>query len=141
MKYRCLNQNSPRFKDYGGRGIVVCERWRNSFDAYVEDLGSAPSPKHTVDRTDNDGPYSPENCRWVSKEIQSHNRRSNRLLELNGKKMLLCQWVKLTGLSRRTITARIDWGWSIKEALTTPVNINLRCNKKKALVKISACGA
>jgi hypothetical protein len=75
MKWRCLNPNYKPYPNYGGRGITVCDRWRDSFEAFLADVGPRPSPKHTLDRIDNDGDYEPGNVAWRTRKEQNQNRR------------------------------------------------------------------
>lgn len=117
---RCSNPKNPAFKNYGGRGIVVCERWLTSYDTFLADMGRKPSPAHTLDRVDNNGPYSPENCRWATRVVQANNTRRNRLLEEDGHVHTAKDWSHLTGLSLSCIWTRLSNGWSIHDTLTLP---------------------
>jgi hypothetical protein len=82
MIQRCENPNNPKYKDYGARGILVCERWRNSFDKFVEDVGPKPSQYHTIDRIDVNGHYEPNNVRFATAKEQANNRRNSKALGL-----------------------------------------------------------
>jgi hypothetical protein len=76
MKRRCLNPNHPQWKDYGGRGIQLCQKWAGSFEAFLSDVGKKPEPHLTLDRIDNDGNYEAANVRWADRTTQSRNRRN-----------------------------------------------------------------
>lgn len=116
---RCENPNNNRYDDWGGRGIKMCEEWRTSFDNFLRDMGNRPSPKHQIDRIDNDGDYSPENCKWSDLYEQSHNTRRNRWVEYDGRKQTIDQWALELGLKYRTLHARlVDYHWPIERALT-----------------------
>lgn len=120
MKQRCYNPKHFRYMFYGGRGITVCERWRNSFIAFYEDMGERPS-KCTLDRIDNDGNYTPENCRWATAVQQGNNRITNRGITCKGETKNLKQWAAITGIDRSLISRRLHKGWPIEKALFQPV--------------------
>lgn len=104
MKGRCYDPNDKSFPDYGGRGIYVCERWLEKpfgFRHFLEDMGKKPGPQYSIDRIDNDGPYSPDNCRWATATEQANNRRTRRDTQLytyNGKTKTLKEWSVATGI-------------------------------------------
>lgn len=121
MLSRCFNPNVENYKYYGGRGITVCERWRNSFEAFLSDMGPRPTLKHSIERNKTDGNYEPANCRWATKAEQSRNMRSNRMVEFQGKTMIFGDACALAGIARLTVFQRLKRGWTIERALTTPV--------------------
>lgn len=121
MRARCQDPDGKSYDRYGGRGIKVCERWA-SFKAFFEDMGSRPTADHQIDRIDNDGPYSPENCRWATRIEQCNNRSDNRPITYQGVTRTLAEWARETGIKVHTIGARIDrLGWGVERSLTTPV--------------------
>lgn len=121
LKNRCLNKNNQKYSSYGGRGIRICDRWEKDFQAFFDDMGKKPSSKHSIDRIDNEGDYSPENCRWATAEQQSRNRRSNRLIEYEGEIKTLAEWADLLKINRTVLYARFKSGWSVERALTQPL--------------------
>ena len=107
MRQRCYNPKTQNYYLYGGRGITVCEHWRSA-KAFIEDMGPRPSKKHTLDRIDGEGHYTPENCRWADGETQGNNRANNMMITAFGETLTTAQWVRKTGLTRDMIVHRID---------------------------------
>ena len=120
-KSRCHNSHAQAFRNYGGRGIVMCDRWRDDFAAFYADMGERPGHRYTLERIDNDGPYSPDNCRWATYSEQLRNTRQNRVLEFNGKRQPLMDWAIETGIAYNTLQSRLRTGHSIEQTLTAPV--------------------
>ena len=120
MKMRCENKNHMHFHNYGGRGIIICERWQ-FFENFYADMGARPSRQHQLERIDNNKGYEPENCKWATVSDQANNRRNNVIVTVFGKKMTLAQAItKYAVVADSTVRVRIDKGWTIKDALTTP---------------------
>lgn len=119
MIQRCVNINNPGFKDYGARGITVCDRWLNSFENFLEDMGEKPRGL-SLDRIEVNGNYEPSNCRWASDKEQSRNKRNNVLLNFNNKTQCLTDWAEELGVSRHMIEGRLRRGWDPQKALATP---------------------
>ena len=94
MIKRCVNKNNKSFPDYGGRGIIVCDRWVNDFSAFYEDMGKRPTSKHSIDRIEVNGNYEPENCKWSTKTEQANNTRRNKLISAFGEIKTIAQWSK-----------------------------------------------
>lgn len=113
MLSRCTNSKNEQFKNYGGRGIRVCARWR-SYKNFLSDMGRKPSPKHTLERTDTNADYCPTNCKWATQIEQQRNRRNNRLIEVNGRKVTLAEAAQILGIPRSTLWNRLDRGITIK---------------------------
>ena len=121
MKARCYNAKSKDYKRYGGRGIAVCERWRNSFVNFFADMAERLEGM-SIDRIDNDRGYSPENCRWATKIEQNRNRKKNIVVTFKGQTKPLTEWAKELGINHSTLSWRLNKGWSTEKALTVPAN-------------------
>lgn len=119
MIRRCSNPNDVGYEQYGGRGISVCERWRGDFSAFFADVGPRPSPKHSIDRKDNDGDYEPSNCRWATQAEQMRNTQRSILLTLDGKTQCLRDWARQLGITDGSLRKRLE-KWGLRRALTTP---------------------
>lgn len=121
IKRRCGSRNDSRYESYGGRGIAMCARWRASFAAFLADMGARPSPRHSVEREDNEKGYEPDNCIWATALQQAANRRTNRMLTHAGVTMHLSAWARRLGIKRGTLEGRLRRGLSTAEAFTRPV--------------------
>jgi hypothetical protein len=120
IRSRCLNQSSPAFPDYGGRGIVMCDRWREDYTAFLADMGTKPTPRHSIDRIDVNGNYEPGNCRWATSKEQMRNTRRTHFATFQGETLCLTDWAAKTGLTRECIKRRLHHGWPVELALTAP---------------------
>lgn len=123
MRFRCRNPRAKQYPGYGGRGITVCERWLRSYEDFLADMGRRPSRRHSLGRKDNDGPYSPGNCRWEVPAQQTRNTRYNIMLTFKGETRCVSDWADVVGIPRQTIYYRIAHGWNVEQALTQPVRI------------------
>jgi len=119
IKDRCHNPGSKRYADYGGRGIVVCRRWLDSFENFYQDMGDTPKSM-TLEREDNNAGYSKENCRWATYKEQARNRRNNRMICHNDEVKCLAEWAEDRGLTYSALYGRLERGWSVARSLETP---------------------
>lgn len=131
MKQRCLCVNDPFYKRYGGRGIKVCLRWLNSFENFYTDMG--PRPLGTgLERMNNDGDYTPSNCRWATIKEQQRNRSSNKMITIDEVTKTLVEWCEVAKISPRTVGTRLRLGWTERDAIFSPlVRKGNRGNTKK----------
>jgi hypothetical protein len=126
MVERCTNKNASSYKNYGGRGISVCPRWYYSFRCFLKDMGPRPSRHHTLDRIDNNGPYSPENCCWKTHKEQRRNTRANRNITWQGQTRCITDWAKHLGISRGTLNNRLNRSWDLEDVFNKPVGHGIR---------------
>lgn len=121
MISRCSSPNATDYARYGGRGISVCDRWRD-FDQFLSDVGPRPTPSHSLDRKDNDGNYEPGNVTWATKIEQQNNKRNTHWVEYRGQRMSIADAVRAAGslVTRENAACRIKTGWSVAKAVETP---------------------
>lgn len=120
MRSRCNSQSNPSYKDYGGRGIKIAERW-NDFENFLADMGKAPSPGASIDRIDNNKGYEPGNCRWTDTRTQNRNYRRNVMLTIDGETKCVMDWAADAGISHNTIRLRLKAGRSARDAVFAPL--------------------
>lgn len=118
---RCENPKNKRFLDYGGRGIKITAEWRNNFQKFLTDMGPKPGPGYSIDRRDNDADYEPGNCRWATSRQQMVNRRNTRMVNTTRGMRPLADLAKECGVPANTLRARLELGWSLSDAMATPV--------------------
>lgn len=119
MKDRCLNANCSQYKNYGGRGITVCDRWRTSFETFEADVGPRPDGAE-LDRIDNEGNYEPGNVRWTTRIVNQNNKRTNHRITFGGETMTLAEWARRLGGSTNGLVLRLRSGMPEEQALTLP---------------------
>ena len=123
MKSRCYYSGNTEYASYGGRGIKVCDRWFHSFENFLLDMGEPPTDQHTIDRIDNNGNYEPVNCRWATKQEQSRNKSTTRLIEYNGVTKTLTEWSQEYGIKSGSLHYRLFIKkMPFEKAITEPVN-------------------
>lgn len=138
MRGRCSNPSDRDWPLYGGRGVAVCDEWDKSFESFLADMGHRPSAKHSIDRIDTNGNYEPGNCRWATVEQQSRNRRNNRYVEFAGETVVIPELARRYGVDPRLARTRyLRYGWSLLDAVSTPVGIRSRWKTKKARTGVS----
>ena len=132
---RCYNKDVPSYARYGGRGIVVCDEWRSDFTPFYKwAVENGYSDNLTLDRIDNNGPYSPENCRWATHKQQASNTRKTVRVTFQGETKSLSEWAEITGISRLALWKRICLrGWAVEKALSTPLFNNGYIKNKEDL--------
>jgi len=123
IRSRCTNSNLFQWKDYGGRGIKVCDRWIEAFENFYADMGQRPSSHHSIERRDNDGNYTPENCFWATRIEQANNKSNVPKYTFQDKTQTLPDWCRELHLDRRKIYTRLRMGWTFERAITTPILI------------------
>ena len=130
MISRCYTPSATEYEYYGGRGISVCDAWRNNYSEFrCWALSNGYNDDLTIDRINNNSDYSPNNCRWISKQDQMLNKSNNRLITFNNVTKTITEWAYGFGIDRRTLSGRIDrYHWPVEKALTTPVRLRGDCS-------------
>ena len=123
IKVRCYNKNDKNYKNYGGRGITICQEWFNNFiNFYNWSMANGYTDDLSIDRIDVNGNYEPSNCRWVDRKTQNRNTRTNRYLTYKGETHCIAEWAEILHIKQYIIIERLKYGWSIEKIFETPVN-------------------
>jgi hypothetical protein len=122
MKFRCYNTSGMNYKDYGGRGIEMCEEWKEEFTSFYEwSIENGYNDDLTIDRKNNDLGYTPSNCHWTDRKKQANNQRKNHYIKYMGEVKTLAEWCEQLNLNYSTIKRRIYRGWDVEKAFSTPI--------------------
>ena len=124
IRDRCCNPKNKDFHKYGGRGIKMCQRWRESFESFYQDMGDRPSPSHSIERKNVNGDYELSNCMWAMPKAQGRNKRNSMMLTARDRTMQVNDWAEAIGIKKETICSRLRLGWSVEDALFTPTDPN-----------------
>ncbi|MFN3833370.1 MAG: hypothetical protein ACK4SQ_14185 [Allorhizobium sp.] len=122
MRRRCHDPRRPDYKNYGARGITVCQEWRDSFEAFYRDMGPRPEG-HTLDRMNNAGPYNKFNCIWATRKHQERNKRTNRIVQVDGKRMTVAEAAEVYGIPPKSAIHRLNRGWSAEDTFKKPMKV------------------
>lgn len=117
---RCYNKKNNRYESYGGRGITVCDEWREDFINFYKDMGENPKGM-TLDRINNDKSYCKENCRWIPAAAQARNKSTNRIIEYKGQKKSAAEWADIAGINKPAFYVRLYLGWAMERIMTEPL--------------------
>jgi hypothetical protein len=131
MTQRCHNPSNSKYRMYGANGICVCPEWRDSFAAFLQDMGERPEGM-TIDRIDGSRGYEPGNCRWASPKTQQRNLKTNVFVEYQGHKKCLAEWAEIYAIHPKTLGFRIKSGWDLTAAFTTPPRLGNRISSRKS---------
>jgi hypothetical protein len=131
IRTRCLNSNDKTFKNYGQRGICICNEWKNNFKVFHDwAIANGYSDNLTIERINNDGDYEPSNCKWADDIEQANNKRTSRIITFNGMAKTLSQWAKYYNINYNMLFERLKRGWTFEKAITTPRETRFLRNKE-----------
>lgn len=132
IKNRCFNENIPKYKNYGNRGIFVCDEWKNDFMSFYNwSMDNGYDDNLSIDRIDYNGNYEPNNCRWITNKEQSRNKRNNNLITYNNETHCISEWAEILGFKSNDIYRRLKLGWCVEKIFNTPIK-ELKTNNVKA---------